>query len=70
MITLSFLHSTNILIHVIAGSLALILGVVALVAQKGKRLHIKTGNWFLILLSIVIISGLLGVFVQDTGCLN
>jgi hypothetical protein len=61
--TLSVLHSTNMLIHIVAGSLALVLGVIALIAQKGKQLHVKAGNWFLILLSIVIISGLLGVFV-------
>lgn len=59
----SLLHKSNILIHITAGSAALIVGLVALVANKGKRLHKKSGKVFLVFLAIVILTGLLGVFV-------
>jgi len=55
-------HKTNIIIHVIAGSSALILGIVILLARKGTRFHIITGRIFIALVSIVIVTGLLGVF--------
>jgi hypothetical protein len=61
--TFRFLHSTNIVIHIAAGSIALILGIIALSTTKGKRNHIKSGIWFLICLCFVIATGLLGVFV-------
>ena len=56
-------HKANIAIHVIAGSIALLLGVLALVTRKGGKSHIKIGNAFLILLMVVIVTGLVGVFV-------
>lgn len=59
----NFFHSTNIAIHVTAGTIALLLGVVALISKKGKQIHIKSGKWFLGFLSVVILTGLLGVFV-------
>jgi len=57
------LHTTNISIHVLTGSIALLLGGIALITRKGQRAHIKTGRWFLVLLMIVIATGLAGVFV-------
>lgn len=59
----SFLHSSNILIHVVAGSIALLLGVLALITNKGGKWHRKSGNYFLILLIIVVFTGLTGVFI-------
>ena len=58
-----FSHSANIIIHITAGTVALVLGIIALSSGKGKRVHIKSGKWFLALLAIVIFTGLLGVFV-------
>lgn len=57
------LHTANIFTHVTAGSIALILGLMALLSQKGGQLHNKSGKLFLALLSIVIFTGLIGVFV-------
>ncbi len=57
------LHKTNILIHIICGSTALILGIIALLVNKGKRIHKQVGKVFLTLLTVVIFTGLLGVFV-------
>ena len=56
------LHSTNIGIHVLTGSIALLLGFIALITRKGRRAHIKSGRWFLGFLAIVIATGLMGVF--------
>lgn len=59
----SFLHNSNIIVHVIAGSIALLVGFIAILSNKGKKLHTKSGNLFLKLLLFVIITGLIGVFV-------
>ena len=59
----SLLHNSNILIHVIAGSIALLLGILALTSKKGGKWHKKSGNYFLILLIIVVLTGLIGVFI-------
>lgn len=58
----TFLHKTNIIIHVSMGTLALLLGTVILLRKKGGRKHRKMGDWFLALLSIVILTALLGFF--------
>jgi hypothetical protein len=58
-----FFHSTNIVVHVIAGTIALLLGIIALSTKKGQSMHRKSGKWFLGFIAIVILTGLLGVFV-------
>jgi hypothetical protein len=60
---LSTSHIINIVIHVIAGSSALIIAVIALIAVKGKKLHRLAGRLFLVFISIVILTGLIGVFI-------
>lgn len=60
---IKFFHSTNIAFHITAGSIALLLGIIALIAKKGKRIHIISGKLFLGFMAIVIFTGLLGVFV-------
>ena len=60
---MSHLHSLNIVVHVAAGTLALISGIVVLVAVKGGRTHIRWGRLFAYLLAVVIATGLVGVFV-------
>ncbi len=61
--SLSVIHKINIAVHVAAGSSALIVGLMALVVKKGQKLHRLTGRLFLILMTIVILTGLIGVFV-------
>jgi uncharacterized membrane protein len=61
--SLSVIHKINIAVHVVAGSSALIVGLIAIIAGKGKKLHRLTGHLFLILMTIVILTGLIGVFV-------
>ncbi len=60
---MEILHKSNILIHVIAGTSALILAIVAIISHKRKVFHKKVGKVFLRFMSIVILTGLLGVFI-------
>lgn len=54
------IHQFNILIHVVAGTLALIVGTIILIAPKGSFTHARRGRYFLCLLSVVIATGFLG----------
>lgn len=60
---LSVLHKTNILLHIFAGSFGLLTGILILITTKGRRFHRKAGLLFLLFLTIVIVTGLAGVFV-------
>ena len=59
------MHEANIIIHVISGSIALLLGIIALLSIKGGKIHNTSGKYFLGFTSVVILSGLIGVFVFD-----
>ena len=56
-------HLINIITHVSAGSIALILGTIALISKKGGKVHTKSGKIFTLLLVIIVLTALLGVFV-------
>lgn len=60
-------HQINIIVHVIAGSLALIFALIAMIARKGGKNHKKSGVVFLFLITIVIATGLVGVFVFNVN---
>ncbi len=59
----NFFHKLNIIVHVINGTLALLIAVVAFASKKGAKLHIKSGRIFTVLLGVVVFTGLLGVFI-------
>lgn len=59
----SIIHAVNIIIHIFCGSIALLFGMVVILAPKGNKLHKKIGNIFLIFLTIVITTGLIGAIV-------
>lgn len=59
----TFLHQTNIIVHVIFGCIALCLGAIILIIKKGGKKHIKIGRLFLFLLCVVVITGLIGVII-------
>ena len=61
--TMETVHQSNIALHVLTGTASLALGLIALLSAKGGKVHNKSGNYFLAFLSVVIITGLLGVFV-------
>lgn len=58
----TFLHRMNIIIHVSIGTVAMLLGVIILFKRKGGKKHRSMGIWFLRLLSVVILTALLGFF--------
>lgn len=60
---LELLHKTNIIAHVVAGTIALLVGIVILLLKKGEKWHIKMGRVFLYLLIVVIFTALIGVFI-------
>ncbi len=57
------MHTTNIIIHIITGSIALLLGLIAILSTKGDRVHNSSGRYFLGFMTVVIITGLIGVVV-------
>lgn len=57
------LHQSNIVLHVLTGTIALLLGLIALLSIKGGNIHHKSGRYFLFLISFVIVTGLIGVFI-------
>lgn len=60
------LHQLNIIIHVTAGTLALLIGIIPYASKKGEAIHIRFGRIFLGLMAVVVITALLGVlFFRD-----
>lgn len=62
-VSMDQIHTANIVLHVVSGSIALLLGLMALISRKGSKLHIRSGRIFLFLIALVILTGLVGVFV-------
>jgi uncharacterized membrane protein len=54
------IHSVNIAVHVITATVALILGFVIIFTRKGSLNHSRLGKYFVILLSVVVLTGFLG----------
>ncbi|HEX8504588.1 MAG TPA: hypothetical protein VF630_04405 [Hymenobacter sp.] len=57
------LHTFNIGLHVVGGSLALLLGLVPLLVRKGGAVHVWLGHWFLRVLVVVLCTAVLGLAV-------
>jgi len=57
------LHQININIHILTGTIAMLLGIVAYITPKGGSLHNKNGRWYLRTMFIVILTSLFGVFI-------
>jgi len=60
---MEIIHHINIIIHVLAGSIALLTGLTALSVSKGGKLHIRFGWYFTRMIILVILTGLVGIFV-------
>lgn len=60
---MEILHLTNITLHVIAGSIALITGFAAILVKKGLGRHILFGKYFTRMIVVVIVTGLSGVII-------
>ncbi len=57
------LHLSNIIVHVISGTIALIVGFLILFKTKGTSLHVKLGYLFIYCMIIVVTTGAFGVIV-------
>lgn len=57
------LHLSNIIVHVISGTIALIVGFVILLKKKGTPLHRKLGYLFMYCMIIVVTTGAFGVII-------
>lgn len=57
----SVAHSGNVIVHVIAGTLALILGFIQLVRRKGGPGHSSRGRVFLWCVAVVVVTAALGL---------
>lgn len=60
---MELIHHINIIIHVLAGTIALLTGLTALSVTKGGKLHIRFGWHFTRMIVIVILTGLIGIFI-------
>lgn len=56
-------HLTNVIIHVIGGTIALVIGFLLLFRRKGTLFHKKAGVLFVFFMIVVVITGILGVIV-------
>lgn len=60
------MHQINIIIHVVAGILALIVGVISYASIKGGSVHRKYGRIFLVFMGTVVMTAIIGVvFFRD-----
>ena len=57
------IHQLNIVIHVLAGIVALVAGLTAIFIRKTSKRHKQYGRLFMWMIVIVITTGLIGVFV-------
>ncbi|WP_347218914.1 hypothetical protein [Chryseobacterium sp.] len=57
------LHVSNIIVHVISGTIALIVGFLILIKTKGTPLHVKLGYFFVYCMIVVVTTGAFGVIV-------
>jgi hypothetical protein len=54
------MHQVNITIHVIAGTIAMLIGIILLIRPKATKFHLKWGRVFVYLLTLVNVSAFLG----------
>lgn len=57
------LHSVNIAVHVISGSLALVIGFLMVLKAKATSLHRKLGYLFMCCMTVVVTTGIFGVII-------
>ena len=57
------LHQLNIAVHVLFGTLALLVGLGPMLTAKGGRRHVRLGQWFLGMAAVVLVTAVLGLAV-------
>ncbi|MEI9918470.1 MAG: hypothetical protein WDO14_06680 [Bacteroidota bacterium] len=59
------LRLINVILHIAAGSFALVFGTINIVNGKGGKVHNKVGRWFLWCIGIVAVTATIGVLVFE-----
>jgi len=59
----SWPHTANVAVHVLFGTLALVLGTIQLVRAKGDARHIRCGRWFLACILVSVATAATGVVI-------
>ena len=54
-------HRANLLLHVVAGTFAIGIGVLVLVAPKGTARHRRVGRWYVAATALVVLSAAAGI---------
>lgn len=54
-----FIHQSLLMLHIVAGALALVLFWGPMLTKKGSRWHRRSGNWYSGLLHVIALSGML-----------
>ncbi|WP_159469938.1 hypothetical protein [Dyadobacter sp. 3J3] len=57
------LHLVNLILHVLAGSIALLTGFAAIFVRKGLGKHVLFGKYFTVMIVVVIATGLFGLII-------
>jgi hypothetical protein len=59
------LHITNILVHILAGLLAIAGGTTAIVSAKGKRVHVRAGWFFVCACVALVLTAVVGIAIFE-----
>lgn len=65
----SWPHTANVVVHILSGTLALVLGLVQLVTRKGGASHRARGRWFLGSVWIVLGTATTGLVLFRSGAI-
>jgi uncharacterized membrane protein len=58
-------HWINIAVHVLCGTAALCLGMIAIVSRKGGRVHVRSGRMFLYAYGVVVATAAIGLLIFE-----
>lgn len=58
-------HIANILVHVFAGTIAVVCGTIAIISAKGGRAHVRAGKFFVYAYAALVITAVVGVVVFE-----
>ena len=59
------LHISNILVHILAGVLAIACGTIAILSAKGGRVHVRAGKFFVYAYVVLVTTAIFGVVVFE-----
>lgn len=54
-------HTANVVVHVLFGPMALVVGLIQLLRRKGDARHIRYGRWFLVCIWVSVATAAIGI---------